>query len=115
MYRITVAREMHHPSPVVDRPLSTSGRGRLPKACRQILEYLAENPSAGDTADGIVQWWLIERQLIEARRAVESALQLLVERDWVTTTTARDSRLHYRLNQHKTREIHQFLKGREST
>jgi hypothetical protein len=56
----------------------------------------------------------MERELMEARRAVENALHLLMERDWVTATPARDSRLHYRLNRQKTREIQQFLKGRES-
>src|SRR5437879_986145 len=96
---------------MAQRSLSTGCVPKLTRTCRRIVEYLAENPSAGDTADGIVQWWLMERQVIEARRAVESALHLLVERDWVLATRARDSRLHYRLNQSRSLEIQKFLGG----
>ncbi len=100
---------------MVQRPLSKGTPGKLPKACRQILEYLAENPNAGDTVDGIVQWWLMERQLIEARHAVESALDSLVEREWVVATRAHDSRWHYRLNHRKDQEIRKFLMGPASS
>ena len=67
------------------------------------LEYLVENPQAGDTSDGIAQWWLMQQRLIEAREAVQPALDLLVAQDWLVTARAGDAQLHYRLNQEKER------------
>jgi hypothetical protein len=96
-------------------PLSKARQKRLPKVCRRILGYLAENPDAGDTEEGILQWWLMERALIEARPVVEAALTRLVELGWVLVSRAQDSRRHYRLNQQKREEIHQFLQGAKSS
>jgi hypothetical protein len=85
---------------------------RIPEACRQILEYLVENPHAGDTADGIVQWWLMQQRLIEAQEAVQSALDRLVAQDWILTERAADAQMHYRLNREKSEELHKYLQDK---
>ncbi len=83
----------------------------MPEACRQILAYLARNPDAGDTADGILLWWLTEQRLLEAKPEIVAALAWLVERNWILATRAEDSRWHYRLNRNRSCEMQQFLRG----
>jgi hypothetical protein len=47
---------------------------------REILAYLTKRPSACDTLDGILQWWLPRIRLEEATETVEQALVLLERR-----------------------------------
>jgi hypothetical protein len=47
---------------------------------REILAYLIKRPSASDTLDGILQWWLPRIRLEEATDTVEQALMLLERR-----------------------------------
>lgn len=49
----------------------------------EILAYLAKRPSACDTLDGILQWWLPRIRLEEATETVERALVLLERRHLV--------------------------------
>lgn len=63
---------------------------------RQILDYLEENPEAQDTLEGIVEWWLLKRKIIEATTAVESALARLVSQGRLEARAGRDGRTHYR-------------------
>lgn len=64
----------------------------------KILHYLVENPQAADTVEGILQWWLLERTIIEEQEAVESALDRLVELNLIIEMQAADGRRHYHLN-----------------
>lgn len=50
------------------------------RVAREILAYLARRPSACDTLDGILQWWLPRIRVEEASETVERALTLLEER-----------------------------------
>ena len=43
-----------------------------------ILSYLAENPNAGDTVEGI-QWWLLDRWIKFLTPNIEIALNELVD------------------------------------
>lgn len=45
----------------------------------ELLAYLRDHPEAGDTADGITQWWIHRQRLAVVRAAVEAALERLVE------------------------------------
>lgn len=81
----------------------------------KILNYLAENPKAADTVDGILQWWLLDRAIIEEEERVGQALNRLVERNLIVTVQAPDSRRHYQLNAERieeTRELIQEAKNR---
>lgn len=74
----------------------------------RILRYLDENPNAADTAEGILQWWLLERTIIEEEEAVSQALDSLVESNLIVVVQAADARQHYRLNTEqieKTRKL----------
>lgn len=71
----------------------------------EILDYLIEHPDAQDTADGIAQWWILERCVNTQRPLVNEALEYLVERGLVVERKAKDSKIHYRINRRKYKEI----------
>lgn len=50
-----------------------------PDPRQEIVEYLHAHPSAADTVDGIIQWWLIHQRYETARDVIERALDDLVE------------------------------------
>ena len=76
----------------------------------EILDYLIEHPDAQDTADGIAQWWILERCVKRQTPLVNEALEDLVERGLIVGRRAKDSKVHYRINRRKTREVAELLK-----
>jgi predicted transcriptional regulator len=63
-----------------------------------ILSYLLEHPMAGDTVEGIVEWWLLKQEVQRQTATVKKALQELVQKEFVLEAREKDGRLHYRLN-----------------
>ncbi len=72
---------------------------------REILAYLVDHPDAQDTMDGIVDWWLLERQILIQWRMVNDALKGLVEKGLVLKFPSADSKFHFRVNQTRYEEI----------
>ena len=68
------------------------------EVAQKILRYLEEHPRAADTANGILEWWLLKQSISEQQNLVEQALKMLVEKDLILSTTAADGRKHYCLN-----------------
>jgi Fe2+ or Zn2+ uptake regulation protein len=59
-----------------------------PDPREEIVEYLRAHPSAADTVDGIIQWWLIRQRYETARDVIQRALDDLVEQgiiDYINT------------------------------
>jgi hypothetical protein len=79
----------------------------------QILSYLAEHPKAQDTLEGIVDWWLLDRQIKFHIARVEEALSELVDRGLILEKKGVDSKTHYRINKFKYEKIQEFLKHRK--
>ena len=52
----------------------------------KILAYLVENPKAQDTLEGIVEWWLLEREIKFETARVREALADLVARGLILET-----------------------------
>jgi hypothetical protein len=77
----------------------------------EILEYLLRNPDAGDTIEGIVEWWLLEQRIMQALEATRKSLDELVARDLLLAYHALDGRVHYRLNKEKQKEIRAVVKA----
>ena len=75
----------------------------------QLLSYLAENPDAQDTLEGIVDWWLMQQRIEYEISRVKDALTWLVSSGLVVEASGRDSRVFYRLNQSKIGEIRKFI------
>ena len=68
------------------------------QARRYILSYLLEHPDAGDTLEGIVEWWLLHQKIRFETRNVSQAIAELVAEGLITTQQSSDSRIIYRAN-----------------
>ena len=75
---------------------------------KAILQHLTENPDAGDTLEGITEWWIrktiINMKVNEVLGAIEELRQenILMEREMTGTTM-------YFLNIEKLAEIRRLL------
>ena len=67
-----------------------------------ILTYLARNPTAEDTVDGILEWWLVHEEIRYRMQEVEAALVELTDRGIITQTVGEDSRVRYRISPKKS-------------
>jgi len=76
----------------------------------EILAYLAKNPDAQDTLDGIVEWWLLAQHIERHVAKVKGALTELVSRGLIEERRKEDSQIYYRLNRGKEKEIANILK-----
>jgi hypothetical protein len=62
------------------------------KLAQQIQEYLELRPQAGDTLEGIANWWLLRQQVNESVEEIKRALAILktrnviVEQKWAGRT-----------------------------
>lgn len=70
--------------------------------CTDILEFLAENPRARDTLEGIAEWWLLKKDVQREIEKVRQALELLVERGRLSAQTGADGRVHYQVDPETT-------------
>ena len=73
---------------------TTVTRRGSPSFADQILAYLARNPHARDTRDGIRQWWLGTSAATSAEE-VDAALKDLVEKGYLSETEGPDGHVHY--------------------
>ena len=76
-----------------------------------ILAYLAKNPDAQDTPEGIMEWWLSGRAAKRSVVAVEKALTELVVRGLILERRGKDARTYYKVNRRRLREISALLAG----
>jgi len=81
------------------------------EACYHILAYLMDNPDAGDTFEGIVEWWLLHQRIKFETRTVSQAVAKLVAEGLIAEERGPDSRLIYRVrrNAHKVQDIQAML------
>jgi len=77
---------------------------------QEILGYLAEHPDAQDTLEGIVEWWLLERNVRNQTALVKDALAGLRSRGLIIERVGKDSRPRYQLNGRKLKQVSSFLK-----
>jgi len=67
------------------------------EACYHILAYLADNPNAGDTFEGILEWWLLHQRIKFETRIVSEAVAKLVNEGLIEEGKGSDSRVVYRV------------------
>jgi hypothetical protein len=63
-----------------------------------VLSYLSRNPTAEDTVEGILQWWLVSEEVHFRMQEIETALAELIRRGVVIQSVGEDSRVRYRIN-----------------
>ena len=76
-----------------------------------ILAYLCDNPDAGDTFDGIVEWWLLHQRIKFETRNISEAVRKLVAEGLIVEGEGSDSRITYRVNHTRGQDI-QTIVGR---
>jgi DNA-binding MarR family transcriptional regulator len=67
------------------------------EVCHYILDYLSDNPEAGDTFEGIMEWWLLTRSIKFEMRTVSEAVASLVAEGLIVELKGADSRSIYRI------------------
>ena len=70
-----------------------------------ILAYLAENPDAQDTLEGIVGWWLLGQAVKPNTALVEEALTEPVNRGLILARRGKGAQTYYKVNRRKLKEI----------
>ncbi len=76
---------------------------------RLILQYLIEHPDAKDSSEGIQMWWLPKGHSDRARDEVQSALDLLTSKGWLTKRGRIPSKEIYGMSKDRISEIKSFL------
>ena len=74
-----------------------------------ILSYLSDNPDAGDTFEGIVEWWLLDQRIKFETRNVSEAVSRLVSDGLIVEHEEADSRTIYRVNTTRKKTIRAIL------
>jgi len=75
----------------------------------QILAYLVEHPEAQDTVDGIVEWWLLEREIKFQTARVKEVLCELVAKGLIIEQKGNGSKVRYLVNQSRFEEIRKLV------
>jgi hypothetical protein len=75
-----------------------------------VLAYLTRNAEAGDTLEGIVEWWLLDRRIRQGVAEVREALDELSAKQLIREHKRLDNRIHYRINRRKQKEIRALVK-----
>ncbi len=64
---------------------------------KMILNHLRENPDAGDTLEGISEWWLNSERIETSVDEVANALECLIEKGLVRRLDIVDSSSIYKI------------------
>lgn len=76
---------------------------------RAILNYLLQHDKACDTLYGIAEHWVLQQQFEQLVKQVDEALQVLVDRGFVSVDQSPATGPLYRLNGRRTEEIRHRL------
>ena len=80
-----------------------------PRIGYQLMTYLVEHPEAQDTLEGIMEWWLLERQIKFQTDRVKDALSELVSRGMILEQKGSDSQTRYRINKARYKKIQELV------
>lgn len=72
-------------------------RHRQEEISRVILNYLCENPKAGDTLEGITRWWLEMQRIEFSVNEVEDVLESLVRKSVIRKYKVKDGTTFYKI------------------
>lgn len=81
----------------------------LSRVAGQILGYLVKRPDSKDTAQGILEWWLMDEEIRIRIDLAREALNELVQKEYILETKSDHSSVLYHLNRSKLNEIEMLL------
>jgi hypothetical protein len=73
---------------------------RLPSPAAEILDYLARNPDAQDTIDGILHWWVLDACTRKWAPKIAETVAQLSEQGFLEQKLSADGQVFYRVSAH---------------
>jgi len=70
-----------------------------------ILDYLRQNPGAGDTLEGIARWWLGQARIDISMEQVHEALEELIHQGVVKTEILKGGNILYKFCERNNRGL----------
>jgi len=64
---------------------------------KRILEYLNKKPGAGDTLEGITEWWLESQRVNQAVDEVADVLEEMLQKGWLKKSKYKNGNVVYKL------------------
>ena len=80
------------------------------RIAHEVLAYLSDNPNSEDTLEGIVEWWMLEREIKRHTGAVRRALADLVVEGLVVERRGPDSQVRYQVNRARLRDVRKLIR-----
>jgi hypothetical protein len=71
---------------------------RLPSPAPEILDYLARQPDAQDTIDGILHWWVLDAYIRKWAPKIAETVTQLVDRGFLEQRSSADGQVFYRVS-----------------
>jgi hypothetical protein len=71
---------------------------RLPSPAPEILDYLARQPGAQDTIDGILHWWVLDACIRSWAPKIAKTVARLVQRGFLEEKPSSDGKIFYRIS-----------------
>jgi hypothetical protein len=71
---------------------------RLPSPAPEILDYLARQPGAQDTIDGILHWWVLDAYVRKWTPKIAKTVAQLVEQGFLQQKRSSDGKIFYRIS-----------------
>jgi len=92
--------------------VSTNPRLRSPAP--EILDYLARQPEAQDTIDGILHWWVLDSFLRKWAPKIAETVGQLVEQGFLEQKRSADGKIFYHVSPRYLSTLQQPLPGNSS-
>src|SRR5437016_12002468 len=70
----------------------------LPSPAPEILDYLARQPDAQDTIDGILHWWVLDAYIRKWAPKIAETVAQLVDRGFLEQRSSADGQVFYRVS-----------------
>ena len=71
---------------------------RLPSPAPEILDYLARQPGAQDTIDGILHWWVLDAYVRKWTPKIAKTVAQLVEQGFLEQKLSADGKIFYHVS-----------------
>ena len=80
----------------------------------KILAYLMDNPDAQDTFEGIVDWWLLQQDIMRNVALIRQIVDGLLQEGFLLERQGDGRRKYYQLNRERLPEISALIYEKES-
>jgi hypothetical protein len=70
----------------------------LPSPAPEILDYLARQPGAQDTIEGILHWWVLDAYIRKWAPKIAKTVAQLVERGFLEENRSSDGKIFYHIS-----------------